>query len=96
MDKQEARSIAREQLAPYRRRPYADLVSMIGKVVHSEVTAPSGTRYQFEIQAFWDDKPNGDVRVMCSIDDMGWRAFFPLSDDFIMAPDGTFVGGGST
>ena len=27
-----------------------------------------------------------------AIDDGGLRAFAPLSDDFIMAPDGSFVG----
>ena len=92
MDKQEARLILSEQLAPYRRRPYADLVSMIGKVVHTEVTGPSGAWYQFDIQVFWDNKPNGDVRVSCAIDDGGFRAFIPLTDDFIMSPEGKFVG----
>jgi hypothetical protein len=27
-----------------------------------------------------------------AIDDYGWRAFVPLTDDFIMAPNGSFVG----
>lgn len=35
---------------------------------------------------------DGAIRVIGSIDDGGWRAFRPLSDDFIRAPDGTFVG----
>lgn len=48
--------------------------------------------YQGEVQVFWDDKPNGAIRVMASIDDGGWRAFVPLTADFILAPDGTFVG----
>jgi hypothetical protein len=26
---------------------------------------------------------------MVSIDDGGWRAFLPLTDDFIIAPDGS-------
>jgi hypothetical protein len=29
---------------------------------------------------------------MGAIDDGGWRAFIPLSADFIMAPEGRFVG----
>lgn len=52
----------------------------------------SGDRYQLEVEAFWDDKPKRTLRVTVSIDDGGWRSFFPLSDDFIIAPDGTFVG----
>ena len=30
--------------------------------------------------------------MMASIDDRGWRAFVPLTSDFIVRPDGTFVG----
>jgi hypothetical protein len=30
--------------------------------------------------------------VIVAIDDGRWRAFSPLSVDFIMAPDGSFVG----
>ena len=56
------------------------------------VTAESGTWYQGEVQMFWDDKPDGAIRVMASIDDGGWRAFVPLTDAFILAPDGTFIG----
>jgi hypothetical protein len=40
----------------------------------------------------WDDRTGGDLRVIGSIDDGGWRAFRPLSSDFIVRPDGTFVG----
>jgi hypothetical protein len=57
-----------------------------------EVSGVSETQYQVTIQVFWDSKPHGDLRVVGSIDDGGWRAFLPLSDSFIMAPDGSFVG----
>jgi hypothetical protein len=56
------------------------------------VKGKSGIEYQVEIVAFWDDKPHGDLRVSGGVDDGGWRALHPLSDDFIMAPDGSFVG----
>jgi len=29
---------------------------------------------------------------LVSIDDGGWRAFFPTTESFIMAPNGSFVG----
>jgi hypothetical protein len=44
------------------------------------------------VQAFWDNRPNGNVRILGCADDGGLRAFVPLSDSFIVAPDGTFVG----
>ena len=41
----------------------------------------------------WDDPgEHRNLRVMVSVDDGGWRSFAPLSDDFIVAPDGTFIG----
>jgi len=57
-----------------------------------DITGPSGVEYQIEIGAFWDGKKCGDVRVMGSIDDQGWSVYCPLTEDFIKAPDGSFVG----
>ena len=62
------------------------------EVVTREVAAPSGNRYQIEIEVFWDDKPNGDVRVIGCIDDGGLRAYFPLAEAFIKNPSDEFVG----
>jgi hypothetical protein len=57
-----------------------------------ELRGPSGAEYQVEIEAVWDSRQKGHVRVIASIDDGGWRAFVPLCDSFIKAPDGSFVG----
>ena len=57
-----------------------------------EVVAPSATRYYMEIQFFWDDRPNGNVRMIGSIDDSGVCAFLPITDSFILSPEGRFVG----
>ena len=92
MDREEATSILARQLMPYRAIPYAQLATLIGTVETAEITAPSGTRYQLEFEIFWDSEPKGDIRVLGSIDDGGLWAFFPLSLDFIVAPDGTLVG----
>jgi len=37
-------------------------------------------------------QPGGAVRVLGSIDDGGLRSFWRISQDFILAPDGKFVG----
>ena len=93
MDKNEARSVLVEHLLSYRARSYADLVANIGHAGCVEIRGPTGTAYQVEVDIVWDDKPNGDVRVLAGIDDGTFRAAFsPLTDDFIKAPDGTFVG----
>lgn len=93
MDKEEAKRIIAERLGSFRKGPPSELVLMIdAEPLTEEFTAPSGNWYQIEIEAFWDDKPGGDVRVMGSIDDGGWRAFCPVSDSFIKSPSNRFVG----
>ena len=93
MDKNEARSVLAEHLVSYRARAYSDLVANIGHAGCVEVIGPSGTPYQIEVDIVWDDKPDGNIRVLAGIDDGTLRAAFsPLTDDFIKAPDGTFVG----
>ena len=92
MDKHEANQLLSEALAKYRAVSYSDLPARIGDATCTEVIGASGTSYQIEINWDWDDRPGGDIRVMGSIDDGGWRAFFPLCDSFIMAPNGRVVG----
>ncbi|MEE8549507.1 MAG: hypothetical protein V3S74_08535 [Alphaproteobacteria bacterium] len=91
MDKKEARAVLAERLARYRTWPYAELEKLLGDVEVYETDGPSGVTYQLEFQAHLDDKESGDLRVMGCIDDGGWRVYFPLTDDFIMRRDGTFV-----
>jgi hypothetical protein len=92
MNKQEAKQLLTTKLAEYRRLAYADLVAKLGDIDCVEVTGQSGAGYQIEVQFMWDGKPDGDVRMMAGIDDGGLRAFMPLCEDFILTPDGEFVG----
>jgi hypothetical protein len=92
MNNQEAIALLEQELARLRDEPYAALANrMSAGVLAYERVAPSGTRYQVEVQVFWDDRPGGNLRVMGSIDDGGWRAFLPLNRDFVKAPDGSLV-----
>jgi hypothetical protein len=91
MDTDKAKAVLADQLIQYRTKPYEELKAMIGQVEAYDISSPDGLAYQIEIQVFWDDKPNGDIRVAGAIDDFGWRVYVPLTDSFIVAPDGTFV-----
>ena len=92
MDKNEAGSVLRSQIEEFRRLSYIELKKLIGREpIRRETTGPSGTWYQLEIEVFWDDKENGNIRVVGGIDDGGWRAFVPLTYSFIMTPDGIFL-----
>jgi len=92
MDNAEAKAVLLRESVKYRARSYGDLQSLLGRQDTYEVSGPSGVVYQLEIQAFWDDKPNDVLRVRAAIDDKGIRAYMPMIEDFLIAPDGTFVG----
>lgn len=88
MDRREAREIIAHELAKYRTQSY-ELRAIVDAPKRTfEVVGPSGTPYYLDIRAVWDDKPEGDVRVIGCIDDGGWRAFLPMTDSFIKEPDG--------
>jgi hypothetical protein len=94
MDKVEAKSVLAAEMAKYRARTYRDLAAMVGGDFVSEASGQSGVKYQIEINVMWDfSKEKVDVRVLGGIDDgRFWTACCPLSDSFIVAPDGSFIG----
>jgi hypothetical protein len=79
MDHVEAKWLLLRTLVEYRRCSYDKLCTMIGESKQIGIVGASGTRYQLEVDVVWDHKPAGDIRILASIDDGGWRAFYPLS-----------------
>jgi len=92
MDSHEGRAVVSEQLRRYRAMSYKELQRLLKEQDCFETRGPSGVSYQVEIEAVWDDRPGGNLRVFGHVDDGGLRAFDPLTEDFIMAPDGSIVG----
>ena len=93
MDTTEARLILEKELARYRSRSYDELVATVGNADVLERTGASGTEYQLEIVSFSDHGAIGDIHVIASIDDGSfWHSFRPVTGDFIVRPDGSFVG----
>ena len=92
MDSVAAQRVLDQWLTKLRAVSYRELASRVDSVTTDEVVRDSERSWQLEIQVFWDDQPNGNVRVMVSVDDGGLRAFVPLSGSFIKAPSGEFVG----
>jgi hypothetical protein len=83
-----------QHLNVFRRKTYAELAALVGETETGELTGEGGTRYQYEVSFYWDDpdRPNDIVRVFGSIDDGGIRAFLPLCESFLVAPNGSIVG----
>jgi hypothetical protein len=96
MSTEEERQVAQDRISDLRAESYDALVAThLDRSTHEDVIAPSGARYDVQVQAFWDDpgKP-GHVRVRVAIETfpMRRRAHHLTFEDFILAPDGTFVG----
>jgi hypothetical protein len=92
MNTQEAAGLLQEYLERYRARTYAELTTLVGNQETFQARGESGVSYQIEIQALWDDTSRRTIRVLGAIDDGGLRALVPLCRDFIVAPDGSFIG----
>jgi hypothetical protein len=81
-----------QEIAILRSKHHAELAEKIGKPECKEYIAHDGNRYQLETEVFWDSKKGGDLHVVVSADGGGVSAFRPVSDSFIMAPDGSLIG----
>ena len=94
MNKIEAKAILVEEISKLRKLSYTDLSKRIDKNETFEIVGKSGVKYQLEIQYMWDsqNKPNNNLRVWVNIDDGGWRAFIPMTECFIISPEGKFIG----
>ena len=92
MNKQEAQSLLSECLAGYRKYSFGELQTRLSEIDTCQLFGESGAQYFIEVQVMWDGDRQKNIRVMGAIDDGGWRAFSPLTDSFIMALDGSFVG----
>jgi hypothetical protein len=71
VNQQEAGSVLEGQLLRYRSLGYESLLRLLKEQDVFEVVGASGTIYQLEIQAVWDGRNGGDLRVMVSVDDKG-------------------------
>jgi hypothetical protein len=96
MNKIEARELLQSKVTRLRALRYSDLLALLESPQVEQIVGPSGAVYQLEIEAVWDRSPGDNLRVLASIDDEGWRAWSPLAEGFILAPDGSFVDEDST
>ena len=91
----EAQRILEEELIGFRDKSYEELQHLMGSPHVVERNGASGISYVIEIEVFWDNpkKAGGDLRVIGSIDDGKLLSSIrPLTSDFIMGPDGNFIG----
>jgi hypothetical protein len=89
LDNAEAITLLRGELDKWRSLSWSALREHVGDTNVHERAGTSGTRYQVEVEIMWEYRPEGAILVIGSIDDGGWRAFSPLTEDFRIPPDGS-------
>jgi hypothetical protein len=70
--------------------PYSELLKLVGSRKFKEVVGEDDTSYRVRVEAAWDIPKKKDVRVLVSVDDGSWRALRPLTQGFVIRPDGSF------
>ena len=101
MNKPEMKGIITEMIKSYRTKTYKELKGILESsiIVTEDISGKSGEKYQTEIQVFWDDKPNENIRVLITIDESPHKpllGFIPIylsgpSEDFIKSPNNEFI-----
>ena len=69
MNKTEALEVVKRELDRWRQLPWSALKERVGTSETTEIEGAGGTRYQVQIQAFWDANPESVIRVLGSVDD---------------------------
>ncbi len=92
MGRDEGLALADNVLADLRKLSYDECCQLMNAVSYRELRGRDGKEYQVQIEAFWDGKKNGNVRVVAMVSGGGFSDFKPWCRDFIIAPDGSFIG----
>lgn len=95
MNIKEVKTILAEYLSRYRAKSYLNLAMMAKdyKVETWEVKGKKGELYQLEFECIWDSDPDGDIRVMGTLNDAGTSmSIRSITDGFIVSPEGKYFG----
>ncbi len=93
MNKDQLRRLLAAEMKALKSLSYEELFTKLEKVETKEFGEKEDF-HQIEIQVFFDDpSEKKNLRVLVAIDDGSLRkAIFPLSNDFIMTPQGKLLG----
>jgi hypothetical protein len=85
--------VARE-IERLRALSFEELTALVSKPEHRPTRTAAGELLMLETQVFWDDRGKTNLRVIVDVWDPARRVSFGsiASDDFIRAPDGSFLG----
>ena len=91
MTRAKAEQIVERYLETYRQLGYSELVLKIGEQETFEGFS-DGEEFQVEMDFFFDDEITKNLRVTSMISYSLATDFSPVASDFIIAPNGKFIG----
>jgi hypothetical protein len=90
---QEAAAWVSAEIERLRNLSYDDLLALEGQREHRPMETTDGKTLGLETQIFWDDRERRNLRVVVDVWDPSKRISRSIvTNDFIRAPDGSFVG----
>ncbi len=91
--KEQMEKILKEKVDELMNLRYEDLLRLVDKEPeHITYGIPENEDfYQIEIDVFFDDEKQKNIRVLGTIDNGGMSAFFPLNYGFIMTSEGKIL-----
>jgi len=92
MTRIEALRIIEQYLETYRRLDYSELILKIGEQETFEGENEAGEKNQIEIDFFYDDEKTKNFRITGMISFNLATDYAPVTSDFIISPDGKFIG----
>ncbi|MCK4738679.1 MAG: hypothetical protein KAT46_01900 [Deltaproteobacteria bacterium] len=89
----EADKVLAHQLEEIQKRPYSELVSLMGveNIVTCEGTGESGVEYEAEVESVWNGAEGGDIRVNVVLFEKGFNSCVPVTSSFVMRPDNSVL-----
>ncbi|NNE37574.1 MAG: hypothetical protein HKN08_04650 [Gammaproteobacteria bacterium] len=92
MDNSEAIELLDKELDKYKEFSYSKLKTMISaQPIGKEVRTYNDADYNIEVIIDWNEKPDGNIKVLAYVEDGEMRSFIPLSKQFIKTPEDTFL-----
>lgn len=92
MSRRKAKEIIKHQLKELEGKSYTELKKYIGQYFIKKFEITDNRKgYWGDIQVFWDDKENENIRVMGCISYSFFTSFLPVCDSFIITPENKFL-----
>ena len=91
MNQKEAKEILDSIVSEYHKKSYEELAKLIdGDIGVFHVKGESGAEYEIEIDIFWDEENDKNIRFDAILDIGVISSIFPMRESFVKNPENEF------